>query len=105
LLRQGPIEEEQLKEKIDLEDSLIQKHLKKLEKSNIVIRIQDKKKHSHLLLKCNPEVLTVYPEWLIQRTVDLYNAEELVPNQAIHYLEVLKRSHPSQIEILTMESE
>lgn len=105
LLRQGPIEEEQLKEKIDLEDSLIQKHLKKLEKSDIVIRIQDKKKQSHVFLKCNPEVLTVYPEWLIQRTVDLYNADELVPNQAIHYLEVLKRSHPSQIEILTMESE
>ena len=105
LIRQGPIEEEKLKEQIDLEDDLITKHLKKLEKSNIILRVKDSKKRSHILLKCNPEILTVYPEWLIQRTVDMYNEEELVPNQAIHYLEVLKRSHPSQIETLTMESE
>ena len=105
LIRQGPIEEEQLKDHIDLEDDLIKKHLKKLEKSDIIIRVKDSKKHSHLLLKCNPEILTVYPEWLIQRTVDMYNEEELVPNQAIHYLEVLKRSHPSQIEVLTSDGE
>ena len=105
LIRQGPIGEDQLKEQIDLEGDLISKHLKKLEKSNIIMRVKDSKKRFHILLKCNPEILTVYPEWLIQRTVDMYNEEELVPNQAIHYLEVLKRSHPSQIEILSMESE
>jgi len=57
------------------------------------------------MLKCNPEVVTIYPEWLIQRTVDLYNDEEIVSQQAIHYLEVLKRSHPSQLELMEQESE
>lgn len=105
LIRQGPIEEEQLMGQIDLDKKVIKKHLKKLEKSDIIMRVKDSEKRFHILLKCNPEVLTVYPEWLIQRTVDMYNDEELVPNQAIHYLEVLKRSHPSQIEILTTEGE
>ena len=66
------------------------------------MRIKDKEKRQHIMLKCNPEVITVYPEWLIQRTVDLYNDEEIVSQQAIHYLEVLKMSHPSQLESMEM---
>jgi hypothetical protein len=105
LLRQGPVEEEQLKKSFDLEESIIKKQLRQLEKSDIIMRIKDSKKLNHILLKCNPELLTVYPEWLIQRTVDMYNDEDIVPSQAMHYLEVLKRSHPSQIEELTTEGE
>jgi len=105
LLRQGPVEEEQLKKSFDLDESIIKKQVKKLEKANIIMRVKDSEKRFHILLKCNPELLTVYPEWLIQRTVEMYNEEDIVPSQAMHYLEVLKRSHPSQIEELTTDGE
>ncbi len=98
VLRTGPIEKERLKTETNLEDAKLSKKLKILEKANIIMRIKDKEKRQHIMLKCNPEVITVYPEWLIQRTVDLYNDEEIVSQQAIHYLEVLKMSHPSQLE-------
>lgn len=105
LLRQGPVEEERLIKSFDFEEDIIKKQLRKLEKSNIIMRVKDSEKHHHILLKCNPEILTVYPEWLIQRTVEMYNEEDIVPTQAMHYLEVLKRSHPSMIETLTTEGE
>ncbi len=102
VLRTGPIEKERLKVETKLEDAKLNKHLKVLEKANIIMRIKDKERRQHILLKCNPEVITVYPEWLIQRTVDLYNDEEIVSQQAIHYLEVLKMSHPSQLESMEL---
>jgi len=102
VLRTGPIEKAQLKVETKLEDAKLNKQLKVLEKANIIMRIKDKERRQHIMLKCNPEVITVYPEWLIQRTVDLYNDEEIVNQQAIHYLEVLKKSHPSQLESMEM---
>ncbi|MHA1634533.1 MAG: hypothetical protein ACTSUZ_08260 [Candidatus Thorarchaeota archaeon] len=104
-LRAGPIEAEQLKINIDLPDGKLRKQLNKLEKANIIMRINDEESRQHIMLKCDPEVSTVYPEWLIQRTVDLYNDEEIVSRQAMHYLEVLKRSHPSQAALVTQEAE
>jgi hypothetical protein len=68
-------------------------------------RINDEEGGERLMLKCDPEVVTVYPEWLIQRTVDLYNDEEVVSRQAMHYLEVLKKSHPSQAASIAVEAE
>jgi hypothetical protein len=50
-------------------------------------------------------VVTVYPEWLIQRTVDLYNQEEIHSRQAGHYLEILKKFHPSAVSSTMMELE
>ncbi|MHA1390233.1 MAG: hypothetical protein ACTSR9_17575, partial [Candidatus Thorarchaeota archaeon] len=82
----------------------MRKQLNKLEKANIIMRINDEESRQHIMLKCDPEVSTVYPEWLIQRTVDLYNDEEIVSRQAMHYLEVLKRSHPSQAALVTQEA-
>ncbi|TFG31934.1 hypothetical protein EU528_04830 [Candidatus Thorarchaeota archaeon] len=105
ILRSGPKEVEQLKIDTDMDDAKLRTQLKKLETANIVMRINDEEGRQHLMLKCDTEVSTVYPEWLIQRTVDLYNDEELVSRQAMHYLEVLKRSHPSQAASLTMEVE
>ncbi len=102
VLRTGPIEKAQLKVETKLEDAKLNKQLKVLEKANIIMRIKDKERRQHIMLKCNPEVITVYPEWLIQRTVELYNDEEIVNQQAIHYLEVLKMSHPSQLESMEM---
>lgn len=102
VLRTGPIEKERLKVETKLENAKLSKHLKVLEKANIIMRIKDKERRQHIMLKCNPEVITVYPEWLIQRTVDLYNDEEIVSQQAIHYLEVLKMSHPSQLDTMEM---
>ena len=104
-LRDGPLEAEQLKVDIDLPDAKLRKHLNKLEKANIVMRINDEEGRQHLMLKCDTKVSTVYPEWLIQRTVDLYNDEEIVSRQAIHYLEVLKTSHPSQVALLAEDVE
>jgi predicted transcriptional regulator len=100
VLRRGPIEMKQLPEITGLSNSKIKKKLSTLEKANIVKRIKDAEKQEHVILKCNPEVVTVYPEWLIQRTVDQYNSEIIASQQAMHYLEVLKQSHPSQVTLL-----
>ena len=105
VLRTGPTDIARLKAETNLNEEKIVLRLKRLEKADIIMRIKGKKGRKHILLKCNPEVVTIYPEWLIQRTVDLYNDEEIVSQQAIHYLEVLKRSHPSQLELTELETE
>jgi len=103
IIRESPIETENLAVKLDLSASKLRKQLSSLEKANVIMRINDEEGREHLLLKSDPEVTTVYPEWLIQRTVDLYNDEEIVSRQAIHYLEVLKRSHPSNAASAALE--
>jgi len=67
------------------------------------VRVNDEDGKEHVLLKSSPEVVTVYPEWLIQRTVDLYNQEEIHSRQAGHYLEILKKFHPSAVSSTMME--
>ncbi len=99
VLRKGPVEKEHLLAMIDLSAAKIRKQLTSLEKANIVTRINDEGGREHVFLKCNPEIVTVYPEWLIQRTVDLYNDEEIVSRQAMHYLDVLKKFHPSATNV------
>jgi len=99
-LRRGPAEVKQLPELTELPTSKIKRKLSTLEKANIVTRIKDGNKQEHAILKCNPEVVTVYPEWLIRRVVDQYNSEVIASQQAKHYLEVLKQSHPSQVTLL-----
>ncbi|MHA1138164.1 MAG: hypothetical protein ACTSSE_16925 [Candidatus Thorarchaeota archaeon] len=59
-LRAGPIEAEQLKINIDLPDGKLRKQLNKLEKANIIMRINDEESRQHIMLKCDPEVSTVY---------------------------------------------
>ncbi len=100
VLRKGPAEKKHLPEMLDLSAAKVNKQLSILEKANIVTRIKDEDKREHVILKCNPEIITVYPEWLIQRTVDLYNDESIINLQAMHYLEVLKKSHPSQAGVI-----
>ena len=95
ILREGPQQTDDLPGLLDSTKKQIRKLLKKLEKGNIIMRLSDEEGREHALLKCNPEVTTVYPEWLIERTVDLYNDEDIPSRQAIHYLEVLKQFHPS----------
>ncbi|MFQ5832612.1 MAG: winged helix-turn-helix domain-containing protein [Candidatus Thorarchaeota archaeon] len=96
LLRTSPRIADELLEALDMPKAKVRKKLKELEEADIVFRAKDDEKQEHVLLKCNPRVATVYPEWLIQRTADSYNDEEIPSRQAIHYLEVLKLSHPSQ---------
>jgi DNA-binding HxlR family transcriptional regulator len=100
VLRRGPVETKQLPELIGLSKTKIKKKLSTLAKANIIKRIKDGDKREHVILKCNPEVVTVYPEWLIQRTVYQYNSEAIASQQAMHYLEILKQSHPSQATLL-----
>ncbi len=96
LLRTRPRIADELLETLEMPKAKVRKKLKELEEADIIFRAKDDEKQEHVLLKCNPRVATVYPEWLIQRTVDFYNDEEISSRQAIHYLEVLKLSHPSQ---------
>jgi len=103
ILRTGPQEFKGLKAELGMDEAKLRKHLETLESADIVMLIGDDEGNQYLMLKCNPEIATVYPEWLIQRTVELYNDEEMVSNQAIHYLEVLKRSHPSTLTSTEME--
>ena len=105
LLRTGPQDADQIKIQLDIQTTKLRKQLDTLEKANIIMKINDEEGRQHLLLKCNPEVVTVYPEWLIQRSVDLYNDDEIVNRQAIHYLEVLRKSHPSVATSVAMEVE
>ena len=100
VLRTGPQQYEHLKNELKMDDEKLQRQLDTLTSVNIVTSLADEDGHSYVMLKCNPEITTVYPEWLIQRTVDLYNEEELMSTQAMHYLEVLKRSHPSMLNSL-----
>ncbi len=105
ILREGPQQTEHLPSLIDSKASSVRKQLTKLEKANIIMRINDEEGREHALLKCNPEVVTVYPEWLIERTADLYNQEEIPSRQAAHYLEVLKTFHPSYATSTMIEGE
>ncbi|MGY5873118.1 MAG: hypothetical protein RTV72_12785 [Candidatus Thorarchaeota archaeon] len=104
-LRLGPQEMNQLKSKFDISDSKFKAHLKKLKDAEITVQLKDEAGSKYILLLGNPEISTVYPEWLIQRIIDLYNDEEVDSNQAVHYLEVLKKSHPSQIALLEVDIE
>jgi len=103
VLRGGPQDADHLPALVDLTAAKLRKQLTTLEQANIVTRINDEDGRQYVILKCNPEVMTVYPEWLIQRTVDLYNDEEIVSRQAMHFLEVLKKAHPSRASGVAME--
>jgi DNA-binding transcriptional ArsR family regulator len=105
ILREGPQQFEHLPSLLDMTKSQLRKQVKRLERANIVATVNDEEGREHVLLKSSPEVATVYPEWLIQRTVDQYNEEMIPSRQAIHYLEILKKSHPSQAAAATAEAE
>ena len=96
LLRTGPREFSELPGILGVSKRTIKKKLKELEKADIVLWVKDDEKREHVMLKCNPEVVTLYPEHLIQKSVDLHNDEEIESPQIIHYLEVLRQYHPSQ---------
>ncbi len=95
ILREGPQQTEHLPSLLDTTKARLRKQLSALEKANIVMRVNDEGGREHVLLKSDPEVVTVYPEWLIERTVELYNDEAIPSRQAVHYLEILKKSHPT----------
>jgi len=99
-LRSGPLEVKELQGKFEMDDSKFKKLIKDLKEAKIITQIKDGSQ-SYILLLCNPEISTVYPEWLIQRITELYNEEDVNSRQAIHYLEVLKMSHPSQIALMS----
>ena len=99
-LRKGPVEKTDLPDLTNLSASKINKKLGTLRRFKIVTTIKDEQKREFVILRCNPEIVTIYPEWLIQRTVDQYNSETIANQQAMHYLEVLKNSHPSQAAII-----
>ncbi|MHA1949945.1 MAG: hypothetical protein ACXAAO_07185 [Candidatus Thorarchaeota archaeon] len=100
-LRNGPVEKTDLPDKANLSVSKVNRKLGTLRRVKIVTTIKDEANREFVLLNCNPEIITVYPEWLIQKTVDQYNSETIANQQAMHYLEVLKKSHPSQVAAIT----
>jgi len=103
ILREGPQQTEHLPSLLEITKAKLRKKLKTMEKAGILVRVNDEDGKEHALLKSSPEVVTVYPEWLIQRTVDLYNKEEIHSRQAGHYLEILKKFHPSAVSATMME--
>ncbi|MEE9353060.1 MAG: hypothetical protein V3U94_01410 [Candidatus Thorarchaeota archaeon] len=105
ILREGPKQTEHLPSLLEITKTRLRKKLKSMEKAGILVRVNDEDGKEHTLLKSSPEVVTVYPEWLIQRTVDLYNQEEIHSRQAGHYLEILKKFHPSTVSSTMMEVE
>jgi DNA-binding HxlR family transcriptional regulator len=105
ILREGPKQTEHLPSLLETTKAKLRKKLKTMEKAGILVRVNDEDGKEHALLKSSPEVVTVYPEWLIQRTVDLYNQEEIHSRQAGHYLEILKKFHPSAVSSTMMELE
>ncbi len=105
ILREGPQQTEHLPSLLEITKAKLRKKLKTMETAGILVRVNDEDGKEHALLKSSPEVVTVYPEWLIQRTVDLYNKEEIHSRQAGHYLEILKKFHPSAVSATMMELE
>jgi len=105
ILREGPKQTEHLPSLLETTKAKLRKKMKAMEKAGILVRVNDEDGKEHALLKTSPEVVTVYPEWLIQRTVDLYNQEEIHSRQAGHYLEILKKFHPSAVSATMMELE
>lgn len=105
ILREGPKQTEHLPSLLEITKTKLRTKLKTMEKAGILVRVNDEEGKEHVLLKSSPEVVTVYPEWLIQRTVDLYNQEEIHSRQAGHYLEILKKFHPSAVSSTMMELE
>jgi len=103
ILREGPKQTEHLPSLLETTKAKLRKKMKSMEKAGILVRVNDENGKEHALLKSSPEVVTVYPEWLIQRTVDLYNQEEIHSRQAGHYLEILKKFHPSSVSSTMME--
>ena len=103
ILREGPKQTEHLPSLLNTTKANLRKKMKSMEKAGILVRVNDEDGKEHALLKSSPEVVTVYPEWLIQRTVDLYNQEEIQSRQAGHYLEILKKFHPSSVSSTMME--
>jgi hypothetical protein len=57
--------------------------------------VKKTKEGEYAFLKTDISVITVYPEWLIGKTVDLHNEDEITDRQAVHYLQILKKVHPS----------
>jgi hypothetical protein len=100
-LRKGPVEKIDLPEQANLSASKVKRRLGSLRRLKIVTELTDENDREFVMLKYDPQVVTVYPEWLIQRTVDQYNSETIANQQAMHYLEVLKKSHPSQATVMT----
>jgi hypothetical protein len=98
-LRKGPAKTTDLPEITNLSASKVKRKLGTLRRTNVVTTIKNENQE-FVILKCNPEIVTVYPEWLIQRTVDQYNSDIIANQQAMHYLEVLKKSHPSQAAVI-----
>ncbi len=105
ILREGPKQTEHLPSLLETTKTRLRKKLKSMEKAGILVRVNDEDGKEHAMLKSSTEVVTVYPEWLIQRTVDLYNQEEIHSRQAGHYLEILKKFHPSTVSSTMMEVE
>ncbi|NWF96315.1 MAG: hypothetical protein HXY34_09240 [Candidatus Thorarchaeota archaeon] len=103
-VREGPLDIEKLGALLGTDKKKLRAQIKRLEESHIVVRLNDEEGRELLLLKSNPQVMTVYPEWLIQRTVELYNSEDIPSRQASHYLDVLKRFHPSNRTALEQEA-
>lgn len=100
VLRNGPVEKNDLPEMTNLSVSKVNRKLGSLRRVKIITHLKDENNREFVILKCNPEIATIYPEWLIQRTVDQYNSETIANQQAMHYLEVLKKSHPSQAAVI-----
>ncbi|MEM4734896.1 MAG: helix-turn-helix domain-containing protein [Candidatus Thorarchaeota archaeon] len=95
-LRENVLDVDQLSAILGLEKPTLRKRLKSLEDAHIVIRLTDEDGRELVMLKSDPQVVTLYPSWLIQRTVDLYNDGDIPPRQASHYLELLKTYYPSR---------
>jgi hypothetical protein len=64
-------------------------------KKRHIVMVKKTDEGEFAFLKTDLSVVTVYPEWLIEKTTQLYNQDEIPDRQAVHYLQVLKKAHPS----------
>lgn len=94
ILREGPKRIEEIQTRLEIPEKDLKRHLNSLKKKHIVM-LKKTMEGEFAFLTTDLSVVTVYPEWLIGKTADLYNEAEITDRQAVHYLQVLKKVHPS----------
>jgi DNA-binding MarR family transcriptional regulator len=96
ILRTGPSTRKEIQEKTKLSDGDVAKLIEKLEHTEFLVRLQDKKDNEHIFLRSDPRIVTFFPEHCIVTEIKRYNERLVPPRQAIHHLAILREHFPTE---------
>ncbi|MHA2407162.1 MAG: hypothetical protein ACXACA_02170 [Candidatus Ranarchaeia archaeon] len=96
ILRNGPSTRKEIQERTKLSDEDVAKLIEKLEHTEFLVRLQDKKDNEHIFLRSDPRIVTFFPEHCIVTEIKRYNERLVPPRQAIHHLAILREHFPTE---------